>query len=68
MTAVRLINTFERSCSAYIPSMSGKLDVKVVSYIHTYRYTHTYIHTHIHTYIYTYIHTHIHTYIYIHHK
>ena len=45
MTAVRLINTFilrqrmREGVQLIFPSMSGKLDVKVVSYIHTIAYT-----------------------------
>ena len=44
MTAVSLINTFilrqrmREGVQLVFPSMSGKLDVKVVSYIHTYEW------------------------------
>ena len=44
MTAVRLINTFilrqrmREKVPLIFPSMSGKLDVKVVSDIHTYEW------------------------------
>ena len=44
MTAVRLINTFilrqrmREVVQLIFPSMSGRLDVKVVSYIHTYQW------------------------------